>query len=289
MRSEFEEKEYEAPLIHQLAFGTTSMWSPGQVFEGNFGIDAAIEIFDNAFWSRIGLSQFPSGVILDDLNFGRIWRRLRRTRQLPNYNLNLFLQVKRPESLSKRPRNLSALGLRTPYWRFTITQHQQILLEKLNRDLSNRAFVAYACPAFHTYTDLFNHTRNNTLPQNSTFVKASKLTGHSKWVYHTNGSTGIACSEPQRFNDENFLIELSNLAEQMSNRENGSEIALRNLEDLKNEILTVVNEENKNPIAREILIRNEELESLKISSFAKNYLFITNFCRLTNCNWLVIK
>ena len=49
MDAEFEEKEYEFPLNSQLLWGNQNIWSPGQVFEGNFGIDAALEVHRQDF------------------------------------------------------------------------------------------------------------------------------------------------------------------------------------------------------------------------------------------------
>lgn len=40
---EFEEKDFEAPLYNQLLFGSHNIATPGQVFEGKFGIDAALQ------------------------------------------------------------------------------------------------------------------------------------------------------------------------------------------------------------------------------------------------------
>ena len=289
MIAEFEEKEFEIPLIHQLAHGTFNLWSPGQVFEGKFGIDAAIDVQSQIFWANVGFSNIPRGAILEHHRLGRIRRNLRTNRTLPDFNLNLFLQIKRPEGLRKRPRALSRLGLQSPYWRFTITPHQQILLEKLNRDLSNRAFVAYACPVFHLHSDLYYHTRNNSLVEHSTFIKVSRLTGHTKWVYHRSGTTGIGCSEPKRINDENFITEFRNLLESMSNIESTLVQSEVNLKLLGDEIVNIINEESENPVAREILNRYKQIQDLKISLPAKNYILINAFCSLTNCTWLVAK
>ena len=43
MKAEFEEKDFEAPLYTELRFGSHRIATPGQVFEGKFGIDAALE------------------------------------------------------------------------------------------------------------------------------------------------------------------------------------------------------------------------------------------------------
>jgi hypothetical protein len=40
--AEFEEKDFEGALYHSLAAGFPHLWTPGQVFEHHFGIDAAL-------------------------------------------------------------------------------------------------------------------------------------------------------------------------------------------------------------------------------------------------------
>ena len=52
--SEFEEKEYEAPLYNQLECGTRLVWSPGQVFEEYIGVDRAIFLRDPVLWRHFG-------------------------------------------------------------------------------------------------------------------------------------------------------------------------------------------------------------------------------------------
>lgn len=286
MNAEFEEKEYESALIHQLMSESHNMWSPGQVFEGNFGIDTSLEVLNPDFWTTIGHSDYPKGVILSNYNFGYVWRRITHIKKLPDFSLNLFLQVKRPEGLKNRPNNLKRLGLRSPYWRFWIKEHQQKLLMQLAQKLNNRAFVAYASPAFHLINDLYSNTRNNTLIENSTFVRVERLNGHHKWVYDCSGSNGIACSEPERIEDEYFLNVINNAVEENIDKKNNSN---ENLSLLEQGILEITNENRKtNPIANEILIRYESIRKIEISQESKNYILVNLFTNLTNSNWITL-
>jgi len=286
MNAEFEEKEYESALIHQLMVGSNNMWSPGQVFEGNFGIDTSLEVLNPDFWTNIGYPDYPDGVILSNYNFGYVWRRLNHRRTLPDFSLNLFLQIKRPEGLRNRPRNLKALGLNSPYWRFWIKKHQQKLLMQLAGKLNNRAFIAYASPAFHSINDLYSNTRNNTLIENSTFVRAERLNGHHKWVYDCSGSTGIACSEPERIEDEYLLIEIDNAVKKSVHEKNNPN---ENLSLLAKNIIEIANESREtNPIANEILIRFESIEKIEISPESKSYVLVNLFANLTNSNWITL-
>lgn len=288
MFAEFEEKEYETPLNVQLLNGNSNLWTPGQVFEGNFGIDAALEISRIDFWNMVGF-QFPlTGAILSNHNFGYVWRRINHNRPLPTFKLNLFLQTKRPEGLRNRPSSLKALGLQTPYWRFKIKPHQQKLLIMLKRKLDIRVFVAYGCSAFHLYSDLYNHTTNNSLVQNSTFVKVEKLDSHSKWVYDRPGSMGIALSEPELFDEEIPLFDEINNIQGNFNVENDT--ASTNLELISNSIMEISQGlANENIIAREIIKRFEGLESYEISDSQKHFINTLNFSQLLNLKWSVIK
>ena len=100
MRSaEFEEKDFEGPLYNQLLCGSLNFATPGQVFEGQFGIDAALEIKNRTFWNCFGYPVPQSGVVLNHYRWGFIWRRLGRKRILPNFSVNALIQAKRPDVL----------------------------------------------------------------------------------------------------------------------------------------------------------------------------------------------
>jgi hypothetical protein len=96
IEAEFEEKEYEFPLYHQLARVSQNVWAPGQVFEGYFGVDAALKVTTAEIWRKLGYPAPLCGVVLDDMRWGYIWRRRGGPRQLPTFNLNLFIQAKEP-------------------------------------------------------------------------------------------------------------------------------------------------------------------------------------------------
>ena len=95
-KCDFEEKEYEAPLYAQLLSGNNKIWSPGQVFEGKFGLDAIMHANDILFWKMFGIKNIPIGTILNDYNWGFIWRRLNKKRPLPDFKVNLLIQAKTP-------------------------------------------------------------------------------------------------------------------------------------------------------------------------------------------------
>ena len=76
--SDFEEKDYEAPLYNQLESSCTSLlWTPGQVFEQHIGIDRAMFPEDPDFWEILG-SRPRRGVLLEDYRWRFIGQRRRR-------------------------------------------------------------------------------------------------------------------------------------------------------------------------------------------------------------------
>ena len=209
--AEFEEKEYEGPLYNQLLNGSHRISTPGQVFENAFGIDAAIEALHPGFWTLFEIGQVPRGVVLNDYNWGWIWRRFGRQRNLATFPVNLLVQAKRPDFLKGRNPNLSHLGVTGQYWRFLVRDHQQPILERLSKQLRHRAYVVYASPAFHTYSKLNQHTESKTIIENSTFVTAERMKGHQRWNYDQPGTSGVAHSQPIGFEGPDFYHELDAL------------------------------------------------------------------------------
>ena len=191
MISEFEEGEYRGPLFNQLEKGSHLLWEPGQVFEKHIGIDRASNCLNSYLWKLYG-SNFPlGGVNLRGRSFRHIWGTATPGKILPDFSLNLFIQAKRAEYSSQAKISLKP-HINNAYWHFEITPHQQIALEHLETELGNDALVIYASPAFHMQQDLYDHTSNRTVIENSTFPKASTLRGHTKWYYDKPGMTGVA-------------------------------------------------------------------------------------------------
>lgn len=204
--AEFEEKDFEGPLYNQLLLRGHRLATPGQVFEGRFGIDAALEALNPIFWNVFGYRDVPGGCCLDDFNWGYIWRRLGRKRRLPNFSTNLLIQSKRPDVLERARGRLSTYGLSGPVWRYAITSHQQLILEKVAKTLGQRALVIYASPAFDTLDDLYRYTDAGTMVQHCNYTRVQKLVGHKKWNYDSPGTRGVATSEPELIEDMPFQL-----------------------------------------------------------------------------------
>lgn len=287
MKAAFEEKEYEIPLNSQLILGNQNIWTPGQVFEGNFGIDAGLLVLREDFWDIVGYPNVVEGIILNDFRFGYLWKKLGQTRSLPTFKLNLFLQIKRPEKLIRRTSSLKSLGLNSPYWRFEIKEHQQELLNKLKIKLGNRVFVAYACAAFDKLTELYSFTENGTLIENSTFVKIERLNSHHKWIYDKGGSEGFAMSKPEFIREEESLFQEINSKVKSFEIENDN--PSENLQFISKVIIEICEESKDSIIAKEILKRYSQNSNFFSSNYLGAYINIRNFSVLTNCSWLVLK
>lgn len=189
--ADFEESEFRGPLYNQLERGNHLVWEPGQVFEKHIGIDRAAFVTDRSFWALHGRTSPLGGVVLLDYDWDYIWRSRIRQKALPDFSLNLFLQAKRPQS-GTRPRiALRRAGLAYNYWKFEVTPHQQVALEKMSHALSSKAVVCYAAPAFHTQAALYEHTKHQSIVSATTFPSCATLIGHGAWYYDHGGVGGV--------------------------------------------------------------------------------------------------
>lgn len=289
--SEFEEKEYEGPLNTQLLFNNHIYWPPGQVFEKHFGIDSALNAYDPNFWLLFGLVEPKNGVVLDHFNWGYIWKKINRKKQLPTFKLNLFVQAKRPTYLYGKNSEYARKGIKGPYYRFEVMKHQQEALERLAKKLSNSALVVYACPVFHTNSDLYKHIHNRTLVDNSTFVRAIRMKNHGKWVYDEAGTTGLACSEIERIEDEPLSEIIREMIETSSLEDITTEKALENLLFIESVILKEFNEIKSTNVLASEFFRRDNLLSEKDDIFnepeIRAYVRIVQATRLLNVTWHV--
>lgn len=287
MKAEFEEKDFEAPLYSELKFGSHRIATPGQVFEGKFGIDAALEAEHPLFWGLFGFYDIPRGVVLDELRWGFMWQRLGSKRRLPTFNTNLLIQAKRPKPLSRSTPELKSYGFGSKYWRFEITEHQQEILEKVSRNLRRRALVVYASPAFHTLDNLYDYTEAQTIVENTNFVKVERLHNHKKWNYYQPGTSGVAHSEPEFIEDEPFY----SMIEQVRESGQESDDFSANLRFLHKSTVEACHEiQEHNPIAKYYLrlhgrlMRMEELYEQKETI---DYVAFNMFCNVVKLKWLI--
>lgn len=301
-RTEFEEKEYEQPLNRQLLLGSNNLWSPGQVFEKKIGIDSAILATKVLFWHLFNYKNIPAGSSLSKIDW-RYFRTLslKERKRLPSFKVNLLIQAKRPHYRYGVNSDYAAWGITNDYWYFNTTPHQQKILEKLERKLNRKALVVYACPAFHKFSDLDKYISTGKLVSNSTFVKPSKLKNHSKWVYDTPGTVGLANPEIERHSDDSFEKQLEQLSIITSNEINSSvNDTVNNLLLLEKVAIDLCKEElYENTIAKAFLRRRDEiLEILEIQINIPNtianrkavraYVTFECFVQTLNLSWWTI-
>lgn len=231
--AEFEEKEYEGPLYVELLMGERALSTPGQVFESHFGVDAAMHTQNPVIWDMLGMRETPPGAILDDFRWGYVWRNRGAKRPLPRFAVNLLIQSKRPTLMARATPAVRDGGVTAPHWRFELDSIQQRLLERVAQKIGHRAVVVYAAAAFDTFDALYRFADEGTLVDNSTFIRATRVSGHSKWNYDSPGARGVATSEPAS-------IEEPTLAELLLEHRNAGGTPERNLIVLERNLVSAL-------------------------------------------------
>lgn len=189
--AEFEEKEFEAPLYHQLVRENSHLWPPGQVLESYLGFDQALYIADPYLWELHGFRRPLRGFAPGYFMWPFLPRKREFRRRLPRFRCNCFIQAKRPEVGSRLSKKLAPLGRARPFFRFLIESDQQRTLEAAAELLRGRALFTYAAPVFARSQDLFRHMTLGTVIQNTTFPDVISLAGHHAWYYNHPGAAGV--------------------------------------------------------------------------------------------------
>ncbi len=132
----------------------------------------------------------------------------------PKFRFNVFVQHKRPEYLTT-PSSNEWEDWSCPYYRYELTDHQQIALERLESLVAPQAIVVYASPAFINLNDLWDSIRNGDLVDRSNFCQASKLSGHHIYTYEKAGNIGKGHSDAEDIESYDFLRQISRLNEEI--------------------------------------------------------------------------
>lgn len=220
-KAEFDEKQFESSLNQELTTTKAVILSPGTVTENHLGIDAALVTSNRQFWQLFPplaapppLSLFPfwagpRGIQLNPAYWLALDQALPH---FPRMKFNLFLQYKRPDHIhNKRSSEWATFG--RPYFRYDLTPHQQIALERLSSIVGGDALVAYSSPAFSTFTELWHLQSRGKLIANSNFMRAALLRGHKRAAYDGPGAAAKGFSEPENLSGPEFDAELSRLSE----------------------------------------------------------------------------
>ncbi|AYL60982.1 MULTISPECIES: hypothetical protein [Citrobacter] len=290
--SEFEEAEYRGPLFNQLSTSNL-LWEPGQVFEKHIGIDHALLTTHSYLHMLHGHHAPLDGVVLSRYNWDYIWFNRRKKKKLPSFRLNVFIQAKRPQYGQYTPKALKAHGLKSPYWRFEVTPHQQIALEALNLKLKGRAIVCYACPVFHKEALLHKWTVEPKIVEHSTFPDVTVLKSHSAWNFSAPGANGVANSVPTPSEGMPLLARVSALVEDSVDDSMSIIEELSLLSKAVNSSMESLPDEASYLQARYFEgIRNiqqfaSELSQGEEFEAVMSYSTVYHFCYLNRLSWLV--
>lgn len=225
MLCQFSERNYEQCLNNELV-SNGRIFVPSQSNESDMGFDAAIFSRSPRFW-RLWSSWWPFSFAIPprrsvELNpdlFDELEHELDSNNFPPRFKANVFIQHKRPDYLSTRVATEYSYWNR-PYFRYYVEQNQQNTLSQLETNVSSRALVVYACPAFWQHGDLFNFSTSCRVVENSNFVKPSVLDGHHKYTFVNAGILGRAFSDPKDIPKVNLLEEIGMLKELPAEKKN---------------------------------------------------------------------
>lgn len=211
MKCQFEEKQFEKLMDVEL-FGL-NLFPVGQFFENTIGIDSAGFTHNRNFWRLFRWFPFcffpPYGIPLAH----GLWDLENEINSdaFPSFRCNVFLQYKRPQYISsKSASEYSSWGQN--YYRYDINYKQQLILESLEKKVSQDALVLYACPAFWKFSDLWLY--RGRLVDRTNFVKAIRLLGHKRYSFIDAGATGMAHSDPEKVEAINLKEEISKFIKQ---------------------------------------------------------------------------
>ena len=118
------------------------------------------------------------------------------SKSLPEVRLNLFVQYKRPEYVLGT-RGAEWGSWQQPYFRYGITQHQQVALDGVYRASNGRAEVVYAAPVFIDSDTLFRHYGSGSIIANSNIAPVYRLSGHSRYTYVSASGGGKVHSDAE--------------------------------------------------------------------------------------------
>lgn len=181
---DYEEAQFEAPLMAELADSSQSLFRPGNVAERMLGFDGAVLSHHPLFWSLWGRSPGTGKPSLPDWLFDQ-----EVDLTLPEWRLNLFVQSKRPQWM-KQSHAKEWEEWKKEYFRFIITPHQQGALEICTERLGSAGLVVYAAPAIGEARELHEVIATQNVVNETNFVEAERLTGFRRYSYVAAGVGG---------------------------------------------------------------------------------------------------
>lgn len=309
MRSEFEEKEYESLLYHELEQNCDRVWSPGQCLENYIGFDRAAYIKDLDVWKKLGYS-YCGGKSLVEHDLEILWNSLGVKREMPDFKFNMFIQAKRPYKVGYFPATLKYLGKPEGWHKFLVDVHQQLILERLSEAFDRMALVVYAAPRFSTIKDLYGYMGENNIVDNSVFYEAWRMHDH-KTLYYSKEKC-IACSRPEERENISIMWLINNFLEENSIYNDGIILSYSREDQYYNEknkynILQIVCNNIMKAVTNDYRLFKSslcqkflyEVNAIKGNSkyyemrqdeneVLANYLIINRFCEIFGIQWYVL-
>lgn len=198
---QFGEDNYKQCLNYEV-MSQPGIFIPSQPQENTMGFDAAFFSSNPRFWrlwesawTPIFAIQPREGVELSPDLFDGLQHDLDENDFPAKFKANIFMQYKRPDYLSTSLASEYDFW-REPYFRYCIDPNQQNILEQLETNVSNKALVVYACPAFWKHNELLHFSTNGAVMINSNFAMPDTLHGHHKYTFVNDDRPGKALSEP---------------------------------------------------------------------------------------------
>lgn len=279
MKSEFEEKSYEAAFNMELISNArpkgSQFFAPGQVIESDLGFDAAWMIgAKHPFWKMVARVSRQG---IDVSNQTR--------RKFPSKIYNLFIQYKRSEYIG-RSNGSHYTHFNGPYYRFKFDDPAKQLktLKELERHVGSSAHVLYAAPEFHTITQLVDAADTNTVISKSVMTRPKDLKNNHTSFNFKKGHQFLQNPEfetAEGIQGDTFLSQLTS-----------SDDGLRGVPDALeavNETLLSIREWRTTWERFEPSIEPQWLEHSTDAArkLALNYLAITSFSAVSGVSWVL--
>jgi hypothetical protein len=204
MKAEFKEKSYEKQFGVEIGRLTNIVYSPDQCDEKHLGFDDSfflnLTLLKNlAPYRRNSRNARLTGMKITELE--KLGATL--SKRMPPFRFNVFAQYKRPEYLKSHAAKQWS-DWSEPYYRYSTTPHQQLVLKDIEDVSKGRAISVYASPAFWRSSDLWKHIENGTAVDASNIAAAGRLVGHGKYTYIAAGHFGKGHSRAENIESDNF-------------------------------------------------------------------------------------
>ncbi len=170
----YEEKTFESYFNNELDNKSSIYFPLGQVQEGVIGADSVSYSTHRRLWQKLGYPWFRfhspfSGVDFKEMACEMEHFLTETVDNIPPIKVNLLFQYKRAEYL-KLTTSKQWSSWTQPYYRYSINQEQQKLLDNLESKFGTQVLILYAAPAaVKNIDELVELKRKNKIIDNTNF------------------------------------------------------------------------------------------------------------------------